>query len=80
MLVNPVARLSQNFGPLVLSHAAEGNQSFPKSKPPFNQGLFQIPAQSPKNKVSLIVSESPDFALLNSVTIGASEIGSNPKP
>src|ERR1035437_5773508 len=47
MLVNPVARPSQNFGPLVLSHPAEGTQSSLKSKPPFNQGLFQIPAQSP---------------------------------
>src|SRR5664279_3935991 len=46
MLLNPVARPSQNFGPLVLSHPAEATQSSPKSKPPFHQGLFQIPAQS----------------------------------
>src|SRR5271157_5841239 len=47
MLVDAVARPPQKFGPVVLSHPAEGTRSSPKSKPPFNQGLFQIPAQSP---------------------------------
>src|ERR1035441_4276042 len=48
MLVNPVARPAQQFGPVVLSHPAECTQRSLKSKSRMKSGPVQIPAQNRK--------------------------------